>query len=159
MVVDDRIIDMKAVDVPAEGTSVALSVTEDWGPGAYVTAMLYRPADAAEKRMPARAVGLAFADVDPGSRLIDLALDVPEEALPRQAFTATVDLGDAMAGETAYVAVAAVDLGILNLTGFEAPDPDGWFYGQRQLGVEIRDLYGQLIDPTPRVARRRPFGR
>lgn len=148
MVVDDRIIDMKAVDVPAGGTSVALPVTEDWGPGAYVTAMLYRPADAAEKRMPARAVGLAFADVDPGTRLIDLALDVPEEALPRQAFTATVDLGDAMAGETAYVAVAAVDLGILNLTGFEAPDPDGWFYGQRQLGVEIRDLYGQLIDPT-----------
>src|SRR5690606_8588112 len=38
MVVDDRIIDMQAVDVPAEGTSVDIEVTEDWGPGAYVTA-------------------------------------------------------------------------------------------------------------------------
>ncbi len=148
MVVDDRIIDMKAVDVPAEGTSVALPVTEDWGPGAYVTAMLYRPSDAAEKRMPARAVGLAYADVDPGERLLNVALEVPGEAAPRQAFTAAIDLDPAAAGEKAYVAVAAVDLGILNLTGFKAPDPDGWFYGQRQLGVTIRDLYGQLIDPT-----------
>jgi len=46
------------------------------------------------------------------------------------------------------VAVAAVDLGILNLTHFAVPDPDGWYFGQRQLGVEFRDLYGQLIDPT-----------
>ncbi|MCB1518532.1 MAG: alpha-2-macroglobulin family protein [Hyphomicrobiaceae bacterium] len=148
MVVDDRIIDLRAVDVPAEGTSIELPVTEDWGPGAYVTAMLYRPADAAEKRMPSRAVGLEFADVDPGERLLDVGLDVPKEAEPRQSFTATVNLGDAVAGQEAYVAVTAVDLGILNLTGFQTPDPDGYFFGQRQLGVELRDLYGQLIDPT-----------
>lgn len=148
MVVDDRVIDIQAVDVPEAGTSVPLTVTEDWGPGAYVTAMLYRPADAAEKRMPGRSVGLAFAKVDPGERLLAVDLEVPEIALPRQAFTATVDLGEAVAGETAYVAVAAVDLGILNLTGFQPPDPDGYFYGQRQLGVDLRDLYGHLIDPT-----------
>ena len=88
MVIDDRIIDMQAVDVPADGTSVSLPVTADWGPGAYVTAMLYRPADAAEKRMPARALGLAFADVDPGPRCSTVGLDVPAEAAPRQSFTA-----------------------------------------------------------------------
>src|SRR5690606_11848757 len=67
---------------------------------------------------------------------------------PRAPLAVTVDLGNAAAGETAYVAVAAVDLGILNLTNFPVPDPDGWYFGQRQLGVEIRDLYGRLIDPT-----------
>jgi uncharacterized protein YfaS (alpha-2-macroglobulin family) len=44
------------------------------------------------------------------------------------------------------VTVAAVDVGILNLTRFESPAPDDWYFGQRRLGVEIRDLYGQLID-------------
>jgi uncharacterized protein YfaS (alpha-2-macroglobulin family) len=39
-----------------------------------------------------------------------------------------------------------VDVGILNLTGFEAPDPEGHYFGQRKLGVAIRDLYGRLID-------------
>lgn len=148
MVIDNRVIAMQAVDVPEGGTTVPLEVTDAWGPGAYVTAVLYRPSDVAEKRMPSRALGLAFADVDPGDRKLDVDLDTPDVTLPRQSFTTTVDLGNLAAGQTAYVAVAAVDLGILNLTNFQVPDPDGWYFGQRQLGMDIRDLYGSLIDPT-----------
>jgi len=148
MVVDDRIIDMKAVPVPAEGASIDLPVTADWGPGAYVTAILYRPASVAEKRMPARALGVAYADVDPGDAKLTVNLDAPAVSLPRQPFTVKVALPNAAAGEKAYVAVAAVDLGILNLTNFKTPDPDGWYFGQRQLGMDFRDLYGSLIDPT-----------
>jgi len=152
MVVDDRIIDMQAVEVPEGGTTVPLTVTDDWGPGAYVTAILYRPADAAEKRMPARALGLAYADVEPGDLKLNVEIDAPEQALPREAFSATVKLDNVQPGDKAYVVVAAVDLGILNLTNFQVPDPDGYFFGQRQLGVEFRDLYGQLIDPTQGTA-------
>lgn len=39
-----------------------------------------------------------------------------------------------------------MDVGILNLTGFEAPDPAGHYFGQRRLGVATRDLYGRLIN-------------
>ncbi|KFC69700.1 Alpha-2-macroglobulin domain protein [Devosia sp. LC5] len=148
MVVDNRIIDMVAVEVPEGGTTVPLQVTEQWGPGAYVTAVLYRPSDANEKRMPSRALGLAFADVEPGDLKLATSIDAPKESLPRQSFTATVKLGNVAAGQQAYVAVAAVDLGILNLTNFKVPAPDDWYFGQRQLGMEIRDLYGLLIDPT-----------
>ena len=42
--------------------------------------------------------------------------------------------------------LAAVDVGILNLTRYEVPDPAAWYFGQRQMGLEIRDLYGRLID-------------
>ena len=42
--------------------------------------------------------------------------------------------------------VSAVDVGILNLTGFKTPDPSAYFFGQRKLPVEIRDLWGMLID-------------
>ncbi|KKB76748.1 hypothetical protein VW35_16905 [Devosia soli] len=152
MVIDNRVISMEAVDVPEGGTTVPLEVTEEWGPGAYVTAVLYRPSDAAEKRMPSRALGLAFADVEPGDRKLDFQLDTPEETLPRQSFTAKVELGNLAAGETAFVAVAAVDLGILNLTNFKVPAPDDYYFGQRQLGMDIRDLYGSLIDPTQGLA-------
>ena len=67
MVLDDRLIAMTQVEVPAEGATVDLPVTADWGPGAYVTAVLYRPMDLAAKRMPARALGLTWAAVDPGT--------------------------------------------------------------------------------------------
>ena len=74
-VIDDRLVSMKAVEVPAEGTTVDLEVTEEWGPGAYVTAALYRPMDVEAKRMPARALGLTWAKVDPGDRDLDVVLD------------------------------------------------------------------------------------
>ena len=47
-----------------------------------------------------------------------------------------VKLDRPAAGEEARVTVAAVDVGILNLTRFEAPEPEGWFFGQRRLGIE-----------------------
>ncbi len=47
-----------------------------------------------------------------------------------------------------------MDVGILNLTGFETPDPQGWYFGQRRLGVEIRDLYSRLIDGAQGVTGR-----
>ncbi len=49
-------------------------------------------------------------------------------------------------GDTAYATIAAVDVGILNLTRFKAPDPSDYYFGQRKLGVGIRDVYGRLID-------------
>ena len=143
---------MRVTSVPAGGTTVDLPVTDEWSPGAYVTATLYRPEDAAAKRMPNRALGLAYAPVDPGNRRLDVKLSAPSIAPPRQAFTTTIKLANVPAGTKAYVAVAAVDLGILNLTNFQVPNPDGYYFGQRQLGVEFRDLYGQLIDPTQGVA-------
>ena len=44
------------------------------------------------------------------------------------------------------VGLAAVDVGILNLTNYKPPAPDDYYLGQRRLTAEIRDLYGQLID-------------
>ncbi|WP_163467917.1 hypothetical protein, partial [Klebsiella michiganensis] len=41
---------------------------------------------------------------------------------------------------------AMVDVGILNLTRYEAPNPFAHFFGQKALGPEIRDVYGYLID-------------
>ncbi|MEX0852101.1 MAG: alpha-2-macroglobulin family protein, partial [Bauldia sp.] len=145
-VVDDRLIAMRAVEVPEGGTTVDLEVTEAWGAGAYVTATLYRPMDIAAKRMPARALGLTWAKVAPGERQLSVALDLPDETRPRQPLTIPVAIGNLPAGAEARVTIAAVDVGILNLTNFETPAPDAWYFGQRRLGMEIRDVYGLLID-------------
>jgi alpha-2-macroglobulin len=57
----------------------------------------------------------------------------------------TLELPDQSDG-SAHATVAVVDLGALTLTGFAPPDPTTHFFGQRRLGVAIRDLYGRLID-------------
>lgn len=136
----------KSQTIGAEGGVIEIPVSADWGAGAYVTATLYRPGDAQESRMPMRAIGIKWLGIDPGERALSVKLTPPEKMLPRQTLAIPVEVAGAAGGEEAYVTVAAVDVGILNLTAYEAPDPNGWYFGQRQLGLEVRDLYGRLID-------------
>lgn len=147
-VVDDRLVTMRTVEVTEAGADVTLPVTADWGPGAYVTATLLRPMDVAAKRMPARALGLAWAAVDPEDRVLNVGVEAPAEVRPNTMLPIEVALANVKPGDDAFVTIAAVDVGILNVTQFEAPAPEGWYFAQRQLGVAFRDVYGQLIDTT-----------
>ncbi len=142
----EKLIATKTATISAEGGEIDIPITEEFGAGVYITATLYRPGDAQESRMPMRAIGIKWLTVDPADRKLSVKLDLPEKTLPRQTLNIPVEVAGAGAGEGAYVTVAAVDVGILNLTRYEVPDPEGWYFGQRQLGLEIRDLYGRLID-------------
>ncbi len=146
MVVSDRVHQTLEVSVPEGGTTVSLPVKAEWGAGAYLVATAYRPLDQAAKRLPGRALGLAWFSVDRERRSLGVALKAPERARPRQDLTVPVQLTGLKAGEPARITVALVDVGILNLTRYAAPDPTQYFLGQRALGPEVRDLYGYLID-------------
>lgn len=145
-VMSDRVIAMKTVQVTEGENLIPLPVTEEWAAGAYVTASVIRPMDVAAGRNPARALGLAYAPVDPGDKALDVSLDWNTDVAPRGPLDVTVMVDGVAAGETAYVTLTTVDLGILNLTGFQSPDPQDHYFGQRKLGVELRDIYGRLID-------------
>lgn len=142
----EKLVTTVEADIDEDGGEVSLPVTEDWGAGAYVTATLYRPGDAQESRMPMRAIGVKWLTVDPGTRKLAVKLTPPAQTLPRQPLSIPVEISGAGVDDEAYVTIAAVDVGILNLTRYTAPDPDGWYFGQRRLGLEIRDIYGRLID-------------
>ncbi|MFB2533023.1 MG2 domain-containing protein [Paracoccus sp. p3-h83] len=143
-VLSNRVVDLKMVPVKAGANTVDLPVTEAWGAGVYVTASAIRPVATSASRAPVRALGLAYAPVDPGDRKLAAVLDMPAEADPRGTLPVTLRVSGAQ-GQT-HATIAAVDLGILNLTRFTAPDPQGHYFGQRRLGVALRDLYGRLID-------------
>ena len=135
----------RQVDIAAGRTEVPIEVG-DWGAGAYATAMLYRPMDEKLKRMPSRAVGVAWLGLDQASRTLKMSLDAPAKIKSAGLLSVPVKLGGLKIGEEARISVAAVDAGILNLTRYQPPQPEKWFYAQQQMGVEIRDYYGKLID-------------
>jgi len=145
-VLSNRLIDMKTVTVGAGETVIDLPVTDDWGAGAYVTAQIVRPMDAGANRNPGRALGLAHATIDPGQRQLAAAFDMPPESAPRAPMQVALNVDGIAPGETAFATIAAIDVGILNLTGFQNPDPSQHYFGQRRLGMGIRDVYGRLID-------------
>lgn len=145
-VMSNELIERHAVDVPAGASVIPLTVSEDWGSGAYVSAMVIKPMDGATDKTPARALGLAHVSIEQPGQQLAVTVDVPDVARPRGTETATIRVDGAMAGDDVWLSVAAVDLGILNLTGFKSPDPSAYYYGQRRLGMELRDVYGRLID-------------
>ncbi|MEX3011628.1 MG2 domain-containing protein [Hoeflea sp. TYP-13] len=150
----DRLYEVLTAPVPEGGTVIDIPVKGDWGAGAYVTATLIRPGSDAESRMPSRAVGIKWLSISPQDRALDVALDVPERIQPNSTLNIPVTVSGAGAGEEARITLAAVDVGILNLTSFTAPDPENWYFGQRRMGVEIRDLYGRLIDGSQGISGR-----
>ena len=130
---------------------IDLPVTDDWGAGAYVTASVIRPMDVAAAGRCRRG---RWASPMPRSIRGDHAAEVGDRdraprSTPRGPLPVAVKVDGVKPGETAYVTLAAVDLGILNLTGFNTPDPSDHYFGQRKLGVGLRDVYGRLIDGMP----------
>jgi uncharacterized protein YfaS (alpha-2-macroglobulin family) len=145
-VLGDRLLTTQTVDVKEGTAQVKIPVGKDWGTGAYVVATLRRPLDAAALRMPGRAIGVRWFGIDKNARTLQVNLSPPALVRPNSTLKLPVRLGGLNPGEDAKIVVAAVDVGILNLTNYKPPAPDSYYLGQRQLMAEIRDLYGQLID-------------
>jgi uncharacterized protein YfaS (alpha-2-macroglobulin family) len=145
-VLGDRLLTTQTTDVKEGTAQVRIPVGKDWGSGAYVVATLRRPLDTAALRMPGRAIGLKWFGIDKKSRTLQVDLSPPALVRPNTTMRLPVKLTGLNPGEDAKVVVAAVDVGILNLTNYKPPAPDDYYLGQRRLTAEIRDLYGQLID-------------
>ncbi|MGL4440507.1 MAG: alpha-2-macroglobulin family protein, partial [Bosea sp. (in: a-proteobacteria)] len=145
-IIGDKAQSWREIDLPAGGAQVRLAASGDWGAGAYAVVLAHRPLDQAAKRMPGRAMGVAWFSVDRAAKTLPVALDLPARIRPRTALDIPVTLAGLGAGEEAFITVSAVDVGILNLTRHEPPKPGDHFFGQRQLSGEMRDLYGFLID-------------
>jgi uncharacterized protein YfaS (alpha-2-macroglobulin family) len=145
-VVGDRLLQTTTTDVQAGTAKIPLKVGSDWGSGAYVVATLRRPLDETASRMPGRAIGLSWFSVDRQARTLAFEMPLPSLMRPNGTLRVPVRLKGLAPGEEAKITVAAVDVGILNLTSYKPPAPEDFYLGQRRLGAEIRDLYGQLLD-------------
>ena len=145
-VIGNKLLATVRADVKEGSNRVQLNVGNDWGNGAYLVATVRRPLDTGAQRMPGRAIGVQWFAIDRKARTLDVSLTLPQLVRPNTALRIPVKIDGLAAGEEARIVVAAVDVGILNLTGYKPPAPDDYFLGQRALSAEIRDLYGQLID-------------
>ena len=148
----DRLVATKSYDVKPGTAHALIPVGSDWGTGAYLVATLRRPLDAPAQRMPGRAIGVKWFGIDRAAHTVGVTMNLPATLRPNSKLDVPLHLAGLKAGEEARVVVAAVDVGILNLTNYKPPAPEKYYLGQRQLTTEIRDLYGQLIDGMQGVA-------
>jgi hypothetical protein len=145
-VIGDRLHSLQTVDLPEGGATVPVRITGSWGASAYVVALAHRPLDTRAQRMPGRAIGVSWFSIGKEARTLKVETGAPQMIRPRGMLELPVKVSGIAPGEEAHVTVAAVDIGILNLTKYQLPNPTEHYFGQRQLSGEFRDLYGFLID-------------
>ncbi len=142
-------------DVPAEGGVFEIPVSADWSShDVYISAVVFRPVTEQQAITPTRAVGLTHLDLDRRDRKLTLSLEAPESMRPEQDLRVTVNTG--VSDEKVRLTLAAVDVGVLNITRFKTPDPYKWFFAKRSYGVDMRDIYGNIIETLdgPKAALR-----
>jgi hypothetical protein len=145
-VVGDKLLASQSADIKQGVAQIKVPVGRDWGTGAYLVATLRRPLDAPAQRMPGRSIGVQWFSIDRAARTLTLDLQAPPLLRPNSKLQLPIKVNGLAAGEQARVVVAAVDVGILNLTNYKPPSPNDYYLGQRALSADIRDIYGQLID-------------
>ncbi len=142
----DRIVSTQSVQVPAGGTTIDIPVKGEWGAGAYALVTAWRPLAAPAERTPTRAIGAVWLGLNPALRTLGVQIGTPEKITPRQRIEVPVKVSNLQAGQEAFVTLAAVDEGILQLTRYKTPDPASHYLGKRRLGIAMRDDYGRLLD-------------
>lgn len=146
LVESDKPLWTKKIQASPEGVSVKIPIPVWWDShDIYISAVVFRPADAEEKITPNRAVGLVYLPLDRTERKLNISVDAPEKVAPEGPMTVKVKL-DQQVDTPVFVTLAAVDVGILSITDFETPDPYTWFFEQRRYEVDSYDIYSKVIE-------------
>ncbi len=142
----DRIVATYPVQVPAGGTTFEVPIKAEWGAGAYALVTAWRPLSAPGRpdADPRHRRGMARHRSGPAHPRHRRSR-APEKVTPRQRIEVPIKVAN-LQNEEAYVTLAAVDEGILQLTRFKLPNPADYYFGKRKLGVAMRDDYGRLLD-------------
>jgi uncharacterized protein YfaS (alpha-2-macroglobulin family) len=127
-------------------------------PNVFVSVALVRGADECPRKVkePEYRMGCCELSVeDPQSRLAVTVCPGATNYLPAQPVEVTVQVADAGGGPVAGadLVLYAVDEGILQLTDYGLPDPHGFFYVTRPLGVQTSISLPNLLTENPEELR------
>lgn len=138
----EKLLSYRTITMETATATVGIPVARRYAPNVYLSATLIRDARSAEGR-PARQYGIVPLMVDAERNRLSITLDVPEEARPNR----EVEIPFQVKGARRQfdVCIAAVDEGILALTGFQTPQPHDYFYRQRGLETRTFDVYGAIL--------------
>jgi len=145
LVESDHLLYVRNIDAK-DGSTFDIPVTQDWERhDVHVVALVFRGGQATDKTTPARAMGIEHVAMERNDRRIPLKLSAPATMRPGNPLDVTVQASD-LAGKQAFVTVAAVDQGVLNITDYPVPDAWAWMFATRAMVIDAYDLYSRVIE-------------
>lgn len=159
LVESDRPLWSQKISVNTKGSTLAIPIDSTWDThNIYVSALLIQPANNEQKITPKRAMGVIHLPLNREPRRLPLRIDAPEKILPASTLRVDLQLPPDTAIENTRVTLAAVDVGVLNISDFKTPDPFNYFFGQRAYEVNARDIYADVIEAHQADAAQQRFG-
>ncbi|MFP4527304.1 MAG: alpha-2-macroglobulin family protein, partial [Candidatus Kapaibacterium sp.] len=144
----DKVYEYYNLEVSNQSASLEVRLKDEYIPNIYISAILYKPVD--DGSMPLTvAYGFKPLKVEKPEYKLPLKIVAAEQV--RSKSTQKIKIKTKPMRDI-NVTIAAVDEGILQVSGFETPDPYGYFYQQRALAIDSYTMYPFLF-PELRAER------
>lgn len=128
-------------------TSVqTIEIPKDFAGSGYVNVSFVRSLNSSEIYTTPLSYAVVPFQAIPPQRKINLSLDAPKKAKPGDKLTIKIK-----ADRGCKVAIYAVDIGILQVSDYELPDPLGWLFRKRQLEVLTHQALDSLLPEYSRL--------
>ena len=159
----------KKITVPAQGTHIELPIDASWQQhNLYITALLLQPSGNHNAITPKRSLGILHLPLNRDNRKLSIHIDTPEKTQPDTQLLAKLKItsekkastthpADALTSTT-FVTLAAVDVGVLNISDFKTPDPFTFFFEPRRYQVDAKDVYNNVIETHDAPMAKQRFG-
>lgn len=128
---------------PVDGyADFKIEATPEMAPNVYLSAFLLQPHAQTKNDRPMRLYGVVPVEVyDPATKLKPV---IESKDVWRPETEVTVKVKE-QEGRVMNYTLAVVDEGLLNITGFNTPEPWKHFYAKEALGVKSWDMYNDVL--------------
>lgn len=158
VIANETVQSIQAVVLPEGESDLTFTFEKSWGDSVYAMLTLYTPEAKDGKSIQRRAAGMSYIALDRTNQTLAVTFEAEEIIEPRQTYEVAVQVANLPKGEQAWVSLAAVDEGILQLTQYESPDSAEYLYGKKAFNLDVRDDYARLLNPNLGTAAILPQG-
>lgn len=142
---NDGVRAVQLLELKGNTAEVSVPIRADFGPTAYFVATVIRPLQRADRGAAHRAIGIRPVYVRGPHTRLAVRLAGPDEIRPNTLMRVPFHVtGHDGRGAAAEVTLAAVDVGVCQITGFLTPDPWYFFHSKRRLVQRTSDVYGMV---------------
>lgn len=135
----DHVIDHFYINTDKRTATATLNLKADYVPNAYISATLIKPHEETDLPLTVAHGYLPIIVEEKANKIpVQIIAEKSVRSHTRQKVTVKAAPG-------CKITLAAVDEGILQITGYKTPDPYGFFYQKRALDVNSFDLYPLLF--------------
>ena len=135
----DKVIDHFYIETDKRAASFALDIKEEYLPNVYISATLFRPHEESDLPLTV-AHGYASVKVDNPSYNMPIRIEAVEKTR-----TNTKQVIKVKAKPNSALTLAIVDEGILQVAGYQNPDPYKFYYQKRALDIKTSNVYPYLF--------------